>query len=129
MSNAVDMQLFRGNVCRPWMSHELPSPARVSINFVTRCSAYHFEIVQLLLDLLSQKRRQPVTRRDIPPSIILAARPRFMELDAGAEDQALGHHIKSPIRLKIVFAGNLHPIIPLSRSALVLGGTRNTGVR
>jgi hypothetical protein len=100
---------------------------------------HHLEVVQLLLDLLGQERGQSVARRDVPPSVILATRPRFMEPNARAEDQTLRQfclrrgHIgarKSSIRQEVVIPSDLHTIVPLiSRPGLVFGGTGDAGVR
>lgn len=50
----------------------------------------HLKVVELLLDLLSKERSQPVASCDFTPAIILAAGPGLMKLNARAKDKALG---------------------------------------
>ena len=52
--------------------------------------AYHLEGVQLLLDLLRQHRRQPITSRNLAPPIIKVASIRVVKLNAGAEGNVTG---------------------------------------
>lgn len=46
---------------------------------------YHFESVQLLLDLLSKNRRQTIASSDFTPTIVFSTGPGLVELDARAE--------------------------------------------
>lgn len=47
--------------------------------------AYHLEVIDLLADLLSEQRRQTVASRNVATTIILAAGPGVVELNARAE--------------------------------------------
>jgi hypothetical protein len=46
---------------------------------------YHLERVQLLLDLLRQKRSQPITSGNLTTAVVFAARPSVMEGDTRAK--------------------------------------------
>lgn len=48
-------------------------------------AAHHLEGVQLLLDLLSQHRRQAVARSNFAATVVLLARPRLEEDNSGAK--------------------------------------------
>lgn len=106
------------------------------------CLTNHFEVVELLLDLLSKKRSQPVACSNLSASVVLATRPCLVELDPRAEDETFRGHglrsdgctlrfstVQSSLR-EIVLASNLNPIAAsVSRSRLVFGGARSTRVR
>lgn len=46
---------------------------------------YHFECVELFLDLLSQHRREAIARSNISTTIVFSTRPRVVEDDTRAE--------------------------------------------
>ena len=46
---------------------------------------YHFEVVQLLLDLLGKHWGQAVTSRDFAPAIVLPAWPGVVKYDTGTK--------------------------------------------
>lgn len=65
--------------------HFLFNICQLSIHPSSSLSTYHFEIVELLLDLLSQHGCEPVAGRDLSTPIVLLARPSIVEHDSGGE--------------------------------------------
>lgn len=99
--------LFRGNACRFWTFHELPSPGSDSLVKDpvrdSRKETHHLKGIQLLLDLLRENRCQAVARSRLSPSVILATGPCLVELDTRAEYDGLDHSVLRP-RGKVVIA-------------------------
>ncbi len=51
---------------------------------------YHFEGVELLLDLLGQHWRQPIASRNIASAVVIVAAPGIMKLDSWIEADVPG---------------------------------------
>lgn len=49
-------------------------------------ATHHLKVIDLLPNLLSKQRGETVASRNLSTSIVLAARPCFMELNARTED-------------------------------------------
>ena len=109
---------FKGNGCKLWMSRELPSPTPVSCCVPYKggvgSKTHHLKIVEFLLDLLCQKRCQPVARCDFTTTVIFSAGPGVMKLNARAKHQALGCHWRTrgrlDIRTKVILTRNFHAL-------------------
>ena len=66
--------IIRRNVCEVSTARGLPSPERdVSICYTRNVAgpAYHFERIELFLDLLREHRGEPVASRDISSAVVI----------------------------------------------------------
>jgi hypothetical protein len=93
---------------------------------------YHLEGVEFLLDLLSKHWRQTVARCDLAPSIIFAAWPSIVELNAGTEGSitfgSTRWSIRDTLRVaaefqsrhEVVLATNCYGIRPLVSMRIII---------
>lgn len=72
----------------------------MDVDIVGHWQTYHFEGIELLLNLLSEHWSEPVARGNLSTTIVLRGRPGVMELDAGTEadipERTLGCGGKTP---------------------------------
>lgn len=101
---------FRGNACRFWTFHELPSPmsrplVRDSRNELEgrEGKTNHFKGIQLLFNLLRENRCQAIARGRLSPSVILAAGPCLVELNTWTKNDGLDNTVLRP-RSKVIVA-------------------------
>ena len=78
--------------CVIWRACGLPSPVNFDQWIVRQywCHVtYHFEAIELYLDLLRKHRSEPTARSNITSTVIVRTGPRIIELNARAERNIL----------------------------------------
>lgn len=139
--------VIRRSVCKSSSFRELPSPVRpnrqsrnVSSLPGIMLRTYHFEVVQLLLDLLSKHGGQAVAGSNFAAAIVLSTGPCVVEDDSGAEGcVALARTLRSSGgtlgvlaepegRHKVVLIANSNGASPSVALDIVVGGAGCAGV-
>lgn len=111
---------------------------------MSNACTHHFEVVDLLPNLLSKQGGETVAGRNLSTSVVLAARPGFVELNARAEHDistgnslrgdrrtlGLGGREPSCVRKEVILSGDLDGVVLVSWGSRRLVRCRgSTGVR